>query len=172
MSYKEEFQNLWKKTVNQTKVDIDQNSKVGKINPSLIRSNYLANAKKWETSVYREGEWLESIGNDDFIRDFIQELNDIEFKADISSPAKNYVGVIVSAVGIAAAFILALAFSVSWIISIVVGLVLVAVGMYLQGMLSKRNTFDYNTKIKEAFVKIVIDKGRRLEALIDKYHLS
>lgn len=97
MSYKEEFQNLWKKTVNQTKVDIDQNSKVGKINPSLIRSNYLANAKKWETSVYREGEWLESIGNDDFIRDFIQELNDIEFKADISSPAKNYVGVIVSA---------------------------------------------------------------------------
>ena len=79
---------------------------------------------------------------------------------------------IVSAVGIAAAFILALAFSVSWSISIVVGLVLVAVGMYLQGMLSKRNTFDYNTKIKEAFVKIVIDKGRRLEALIDKYHLS
>ena len=97
MSYKSEFQNLWKKTINQIKVDIDQNAKVGKINTKLIKNNYIANAKKWETSVYREGEWLESIGNDDFSRAFIKELNDIEFSADIPEPAKNYIGIVIAA---------------------------------------------------------------------------
>lgn len=171
MSYKSEFQNLWKKTINQIKVDIDQNAKVGKINAKLIKNNYLANAKKWETSVYREGEWLEGVGSDDFTRAFIKELNDIEFSADIPEPAKNYIGIVVSAVGIATIFVLALAFSVSWVISVIVGLAVAVAGVYLQGVLSKRSTAQYNKKIKEAFIRIVIDKGRNLEELIDSFNL-
>ena len=170
MSYKSEFQNLWKKTIDQIKVDIDQNAKAGKINAKLIKNNYIVNAKKWETSVYREGEWLESIGNDDFSRAFIQELNDIEFKADIPEPAKNYIGIVVAAVGVATIFVLALAFSVSWIISVIVGLAVAAAGVYLQGLLNKRNIEKYNKEIKKSFIKIVINKGKNLEDLIDKYY--
>lgn len=171
MSNKSDFKKIWKKTVSQTKVDIDHNAAMGKLDGAYIKNSYLANAKKWETDIYQEGEWLEKFRDTEFMSEFLQEVNDIEFVSDTAFSSAKRWGFLLSFIGVVLIFIMPLIFSVSWILSIIVGIIIVVFGVYLQGVLNKKALNDYNQKAKNDFIRIVENKGKTLEALIEKHNL-
>lgn len=170
MSLKSDFFSSWKNVESQIKLDIEKNIQLyGEIKSSEILRSYNSFVKRWETDIFYEGEWLDSIGNSEFKSEFLQSLNDINFDVSVEAEKSSYTGAIIAAVGFAALWVIKFAFSAPWALSIIIALVIMAIGAVLQINSCKSSREDYNRRVKSEIIKILENKKNEIGELCDKY---
>lgn len=170
MSLKSDFFNSWKNVEAKMKLDIEKNMSIfGEVKPSELLRSYQSFVKRWETDVFYEGEWLESVGKPEFKREFLQCINNMHFDVAVQPTKSNPIGAIIAVAGFAALWVIRFAFSASWILSVAIALIITAIGISLQVNASKKGKQAYNSRVKDEILKILNDKRDEIGRLCDRY---